>query len=282
MKQHRGRAEDLGALRGPDRAEIADAIAVDVGFDLLAEIACVLHDPTDDEPAACAASDLDRLGRALVGMNSAERDQGIAARGRERQHVEIDAVMNRSHVFELRRAVGIGDRHVGGVARVHVRGQRAAPGEAMNRRDHRCSPLSCECEGQPVEVVVDQVELGRARERVCDMQRLPDPAIHPCLPFVADRAHAIEVRGSLRVERGEERHVDAARDEPLCDQARDLLPGPVVPRGRTPGDWAQDGDPHETCGRGMDLFIDRSAREMWICLLAVKPLVTQGTGAIGP
>ena len=45
---------------------------------------------------------------------------------------------------------------------------------------------------QPVEVVVDEVELARALERVRDVQRLPDPPVERAVLLVPPWAHAVE------------------------------------------------------------------------------------------
>ena len=48
----------------------------------------------------------------------------------------------------------------------------------MNGRDERRLNVRGEGEGQPIEVVVDEVEFARTRQRVRDVQRLPDAAVH--------------------------------------------------------------------------------------------------------
>ena len=61
---------------------------------------------------------------------------------------------------------------------------------------------------------------------------------------VAVRADAVESGRRHRVERGEERDVDAARDQPLGEQAGDRLPRPVVLGRRAPGDRREHGELH--------------------------------------
>ena len=51
-----------------------------------------------------------------------------------------------------------------------------------------------ERERQPVEVVVDQVELGRAAQGVGDVQRLPDTAVDLVVLLVGPLADSVERR----------------------------------------------------------------------------------------
>ena len=153
-------------------------------------------------------------------------------------------MMHRRYVVELRGAVGVGDRDVGRRARVHVGGKDPPPGEAVNRGDERRPDVGGEGEGQPVEVVVDEVEVAGARQRVGHVERLPDAPVHRGVFGVALGADPVEGRRGLRIERREQRHVDAPRDQSLREEARDLFPGAVVSRRRTPGHRAQEADLH--------------------------------------
>ena len=138
----------------------------------------------------------------------------------------------------------------------------------MNRRDERRSTAAARRRA-----AASRGGCGRGRSRAerssacatCSASQTRPSIPGPLRSRVAQTPSS--VRGRHRIERREQRHVDAARDQALGEQSSvDLLPGPVVQRRRAPGDRAQEGDLHETCGRGMDLFIDRSAREMSIAL----------------
>jgi hypothetical protein len=83
----------------------------------------------------------------------------------------------------------------------------------MDRRQERRLDVLRERERQPVEVVVDEIELAGAAERVRDVQRLADAAVEPWIFRIAGGANAVERRRCERVERREERDVYAARDQ---------------------------------------------------------------------
>ncbi len=65
----------------------------------------------------------------------------------------------------------------------------------MHGRDERRVRMLFERERQPVEVVVHDVELAGARERVRDVQRLPDPSVRLRVLGVAVRDDAVEAPG---------------------------------------------------------------------------------------
>ncbi len=65
----------------------------------------------------------------------------------------------------------------------------------MNGRDERRPKIPSEGERKPVEMVVDEVEFARTLERVRDVQRLPDPAIHRGILRVTGGANAVEGGG---------------------------------------------------------------------------------------
>ena len=72
-------------------------------------------------------------------------------------------------------------------------------------------------EGQPVELVVHEIEVGREIERMRDVQRLPDPAVHARVLGIAVRHDRFEVRRGHRVGGGEEGDLDAhAARVPRC------------------------------------------------------------------
>ena len=91
---------------------------------------------------------------------------------------------------------------------------------------------------------MDQVELGRAAERVRDVERLPDAPVDVVVLLVGPLADAVEPREGDRVQRGEQRDVDAALREPVGQQPRHELPRPVVARRRAPRDRSEQRELH--------------------------------------
>jgi hypothetical protein len=119
----------------------------------------------------------------------------------------------------------------------------------MDRRHKRGVDELLERDRQPVEVVVDDVEVSRALEGVRHVQRLPNATVERRVFRVAVGTHAVQLRRGLRIEGGEQRHVDAARVEATGEQSGDSLPRPVVARRRPPGDRSEDCDLHSDGGR---------------------------------
>ena len=78
VEQGVGAPENVGALRRSDRAEVSDVVAVEMRLDLLSEVALVLDDAGDVEPASGPTRDVDRVRRALVGMDPPEEQQVIS------------------------------------------------------------------------------------------------------------------------------------------------------------------------------------------------------------
>ena len=70
-----------------------------------------------------------------------------------------------------------------------------------------------ESQRQPVEVVVNQVELAD-RANVAHVQRLPDLAVPAAVHLVPLRADTVERGGRLRVEGGEEGDVEPRAARP--------------------------------------------------------------------
>ena len=90
---------------------------------------------------------------------------------------------------------------------------------------------------------MDQVELARAAERVGDVERLPDAPVDVAVLLVGPLADPVELRERDRVQRGEQRHVDAALREAVGQQPRHELPRPVVAGRRAPGDRPEEREP---------------------------------------
>ena len=76
MEQGAGAAEELRPLVRPDRAEIADPVAVEPRRHELVEVALVLDDSGKDERNPRLLGDVDRLHRPLVGVDPAEEQRG--------------------------------------------------------------------------------------------------------------------------------------------------------------------------------------------------------------
>ena len=126
------------------------------------EVALVLHGAAQHERALGAAGDLDRLRRALVGVDAPEAD-----RARRRRWPRTAARRRRRRDGSSRRTSSSGTRSASEIETKALRGARVGGqdprrGEPVDRRHHRRPGERREGERQPVEVVVDQVELRRA------------------------------------------------------------------------------------------------------------------------
>ncbi len=75
MKKRIGAAQNLAALVTAYRAQIANAIAVNVRCHLSVEVVLILDDPGDNEWPTGSTGDLDRVGSTLLAMNASEEDQ---------------------------------------------------------------------------------------------------------------------------------------------------------------------------------------------------------------
>jgi hypothetical protein len=93
-------------------------------------------------------------------------DEIRASSRREGQRAEVDPMVDGRHVVELRRAIGVRDRDVERPARVHVGGEDRAPGKAVDGGEERRPHVGGEGERQPVQVVVNEVEVARAGQSV--------------------------------------------------------------------------------------------------------------------
>ena len=191
------------------------------------------------------ACDLDRLGGALVRVDAAEEQQVLAAHGVERKVLERDAVVDRRGVAQVGMAIGVADGDVRDAILIALEDRHDPLGrEAVDRRHERGVDEAREGERHEVGLVVDEIELARALEDVSDVEQLPDLGVDGRVLGVGTRAHAGERAGRERVERREQRDVDAAGDERLGEQAGDELPGAVVARRRAPRDRREHGDTH--------------------------------------
>ena len=80
--------------------------------DLTREVLLVVDDASEDERAAGAARDLDRLGHALVRMDAPEKEEVVAGALARREFLERDAMVDRGGVAKRGVAVGVADRDV--------------------------------------------------------------------------------------------------------------------------------------------------------------------------
>jgi hypothetical protein len=101
-------------------------------------------------------------------MDPAEGDERLSPDGVERQLADVDAVVDVGRVVDARGAVGERDRDERR-PRATIRRQDRRAREAVDRRHDRRPRERVERERQPVEVVVDEVEVTGAVERVRDV-----------------------------------------------------------------------------------------------------------------
>ena len=81
MQQGGGRSQHLGPLAEPTGPRIRDAIAIDVRFHLLGEVAIVLNDAANDQPSPARTGDSDRVSCPFVRVDSAEAHQPVTGSG---------------------------------------------------------------------------------------------------------------------------------------------------------------------------------------------------------
>ena len=178
----------------PDRAEVDDPVAVDVRLDLLGEVALVCDEPARSaarRPAARAIAIASAV--PLSGWIRPRMTRSVAAGRGERQ-----ARRGRCRGRRWRRSRARATRSASEIETKARRRARGTP--AGSRRSENpwivvtsgAAAVRGEGERQPVEVVVDQVELGRAAERVRDVHRLPDAAVELGVLRVRPRADAVE------------------------------------------------------------------------------------------
>ena len=150
-------------------------LAVDVRLDLASEVLVVLDDPCDVEPTATSAGDFDRVGGALVGVDSSEEQQVLAGTRMDCEPVDFDAVVDGGGVVQIRVSVGVAYRHVRGRLVVTLVDRNDPIGrEPVDRGDHRCGHEIAVRERQEIEPVVDDVELTGSLEHRGDVQALCD------------------------------------------------------------------------------------------------------------
>jgi hypothetical protein len=108
-----------------------------------------------------------------------------------------------------------------------VHRQDAIRREAVDRRHHRRRDQIGEGVRREIGLVVDQVELAGALEDAARDARFPHLGVDRRIFLIAARHHAGERAARDRILRGEQGHVDAARDQRLGEQAGHQLPRPI-------------------------------------------------------
>src|SRR5215211_6658474 len=77
-----------------------------------------------------------------------------------------------------------------------------------------------------------------------NMETFPDASVQILVLFITARGHAVERRGSLRIERGEQRHINPAAYQPIGEQAGHLFPRAVMLGWSAPRDRPEKRDFH--------------------------------------
>ena len=213
--------EQLVALRGLELTEVLDRMTgtlecraehILVVVALAREIA---HFGRDPQPAARAERDVDRLRDALLGIDPADETERIAGLIEERRGIEGQAVVDDrpGHVGVGARLMATDRDHaVGRIPEQTIRPGQVEP--AMERRDHGNGREARERDRPPLQVRVDDVELGTLLNDHLDRRR--EPATRVALdPGRSKRA--VDCRDELaryvRVAAGEHRHVVPALDQ---------------------------------------------------------------------
>ena len=110
---------------------------------------------------------LDRLRRALVGMDAAEEQEIVRTDGIEREIGDRNAVVDRRGIVQRRMTIRLADRDIVHAVLIgFVHWQDAIGREAVDRRHHRRIDQRCEGVGGEIRLIVDQVEPARLCEQM--------------------------------------------------------------------------------------------------------------------
>ena len=198
MQQGERAPQQPVALRWADRSEERDGVAVDVRFDVATVVLGVVHDTGDDQGKPDGARHLDRLTGALVRVDPSEEQEVAAVTPTDGERLDVDPVVDRRGVRQVRVPVGVADRHVvRDVVVGAVDGEDAVGREPVDRRDHGSRREPTEDQRQEVELVADDVELVRALEHRGDVQRLEDLGVDRRVLLVPRGRHGVQTRGGL-------------------------------------------------------------------------------------
>ena len=137
VQQCVGAAQHFRSLGRRDRPQVPHPAVGEMGLDLGSEVLLVLDDPGDVEPSSRSVRHVDRVRRALVGMDPSEEQQVVIRRCMDAERVGVDAVVDRRCIVQPLVAVGVADRDVvvGGVVPLVDR-QDPRRREAVNGRDN--------------------------------------------------------------------------------------------------------------------------------------------------
>ena len=215
-------AEQFVARLALDRAEKLHPIAVDVRRDLLAEILLVVWDRRHLQAHAGALGDLDREMRPFLGMEAAEKDEIVA-----RPVDEGELAPDRCRCTPCPRyarpgiAIGVADRAEEAALRAGVvRGENLRRREAVNRREQRRRVGRERVRHRlPVEVVVDQIELARARAKSAPMCSAREDV-------TVERGIFVEADGDDRGELSRERELPVANS--VTSSPRACMPSAML------------------------------------------------------
>ena len=187
---------------------------------------CTIPQITSRRPAR--GGDVDRVGGALVRVDPAQDDQVLAAAGRERQPGQVDAVVDGGHVVQLGPPVDVGNGHVRGrrglVGRQDRAGRRSR-GSVVSSGARQCPAKASGSQSRWLCTRSNSPDRAKACATCSASQTRPSMAgssAYPCGQTPSRSA------GRDRVQGGEQRDVDAAGDQPVGEQAGDLLPRSVV------------------------------------------------------
>ena len=174
-----------------------------MGRDLVGEVLLVLNDARDGQRTVGASSDRNRLGGALVGMDSPEEEQVIARIRMLGEGVHVDAMVNRLGIVKPRMAIRVTDRHIdGGRVVPLVDGHDLLGGESVDGGHDGGVDQAAVREGQEVEAVVNDVEFLGAFVHIGDVDALGDLRIDRLVLRPPGRCSRSEVRRGEGVSRG--------------------------------------------------------------------------------
>ena len=205
-----------------------------------------MDDAGDLDRPAGGTSDVDRLRDALVRVDPGEAHDVTVGVGTspERESVEVDAVVDRRRVGEVRVAVGVADGDVMGTVVIGtVGGQDARAGEAVDGGDQGRADDAAPGERQEVEMVVDEVVLLGLLEGTGDVKRLVDLDVIAVILLVAVGDDRTQLGARGRVAGGVQGDLHAEADEGIGQGGDNLFPGAIATRRGGPRNRRQHGDP---------------------------------------
>jgi hypothetical protein len=176
-------------------------------------------------------------------VDAAEEEQIFAAVRVEGKILQLDAVVDRRRIAQVRMAIGVADRDIMDAILIRLEsGQDSFRGEAVDRRHHRCLHQPREGERHEIGLIVNEVELGRALKDMGDVEHFPHLGVDGGIFGIGRQADAGQLARRLAVLRGEQGDVDTARDQRLGQQAAHQLPWTIMAWRGAPRDRRQHGD----------------------------------------